>query len=116
MAENKHRLLNVFRRTDQAKLNRQRVSHAEMGTNQFSSSGWVQVTVQDSGEGIPEDELDYIFNRFYRVDKARERESGGTGLGLAIAKEFIQAHGGSIQVESKAGEGSRFKILLPVQK
>lgn len=116
MAENKHRLLNVFRRTDQAKLNRQRVSHAEMGTNQFSSSGWVQVTVQDSGEGIPEDELEYIFNRFYRVDKARERESGGTGLGLAIAKEFIQAHGGSIQVESKAGEGSRFKILLPVQK
>lgn len=115
IAESKHRLLNVFRRTDQDKLSRQRVSHTETGTAGFSSSGWVQVAVQDSGEGIAEEELENIFNRFYRVDKARERESGGTGLGLAIAKEFIQAHGGFIQVESKAGEGSQFKILLPVQ-
>jgi two-component system sensor histidine kinase BaeS len=93
-----YRLLDVFRRT----------------TSSLRSDGWVQVTVEDSGEGIPEEELVHIFDRFYRVDKARERENGGTGLGLAIAKEFIQAHGGSIQVESKLHVGSRFKIILPV--
>lgn len=79
-------------------------------------NSWVQVTVEDSGEGIPQEELEHIFNRFYRVDKARERESGGTGLGLAIAKEFIQAHGGAIEVKSTLGEGSCFKILLPVRQ
>ena len=84
-------------------------------TGDLRSDGWVQVTVVDSGEGIPEEELGHIFNRFYRVNKARERESGGTGLGLAIAKEFIQAHGGFIYVESKPGVGSRFRILLPVK-
>lgn len=115
ITENKHRLRDVFRRTDQDKLSRQRYSHGEICTDDFSSSGWVQVIVEDSGAGIPDEELEYIFNRFYRVDKARERESGGTGLGLAIAKEFIQAHGGLIQVESKSGVGSRFKILLPVK-
>lgn len=83
-------------------------------TSRVRSDGWVKVMVEDSGEGIPEEELEHIFDRFYRVDKARERENGGTGLGLAIAKEFIQAHGGSIQVESKPGEGSCFKIILPV--
>lgn len=115
IAESRHRLLDVFRRTDQDKLSRPRVSHGENGADDFRYSGWVQVTVEDSGEGIPEEELEYIFNRFYRVDKARERESGGTGLGLAIAKEFIQAHGGFIQVESKSGVGSRFKISLPAK-
>jgi len=74
----------------------------------------MDIAVVDSGEGIPEEELEHIFDRFYRVDKARERENGGTGLGLAIAKEFIQAHGGFIKVESKQGSGSCFKIFLPV--
>ncbi len=78
------------------------------------SDRWVEVSVVDSGEGIPEAELEHIFDRFYRVGKARERENGGTGLGLAIAKEFIQAHGGSIQVESKQDKGSCFRIFLPV--
>lgn len=77
-------------------------------------ASWVQVTVEDSGEGIPKEELEHIFDRFYRVDKARERESGGTGLGLAIAKEFIQAHGGFIQAESQLGVGSCFRVLLPL--
>ena len=119
ISENKHRLRDVFRRKGD-KVERTEIKQANLvdknqETDRDSSGGWVQVTVEDSGDGIPEEELEYIFNRFYRVDKARERESGGTGLGLAIAKEFIQAHGGFIQVESKSGVGSRFKVLLPIK-
>lgn len=75
--------------------------------------GWVQVVVEDSGEGIPEKDLDHIFDRFYRVNKARERETGGTGLGLAIAREFVVAHGGEIKVESVLGKGTRFSVSFP---
>ena len=102
--ETTHRLRDVFRRKgEKAEEVNGREGNSAVD---LRSDGWVQVTVEDSGEGIPEEELEHIFNRFYRVNKARERESGGTGLGLAIAKEFIQAHGGSIQVESKPGVGS----------
>jgi two-component system sensor histidine kinase BaeS len=76
------------------------------------SDQWVRIVVEDTGEGIPENELEHIFNRFYRVTKARERESGGTGLGLAIAKEFILAHGGHIEVQSTLSRGTRFTIWL----
>lgn len=75
---------------------------------------WVQVTIEDTGEGIPAEELDHIFDRFYRVDQSRDRETGGTGLGLAIAKEFVQAHGGDIQVKSEMGKGTNFSVLLPI--
>lgn len=102
----------VFRRKVE-KL--EEMNRAEKSKGDQRSGEWVQVEVVDSGEGIPEEELEYIFDRFYRVDKARERESGGTGLGLAIAKEFIQAHGGSIHVKSKPGVGSCFQIFLPVK-
>jgi two-component system sensor histidine kinase BaeS len=78
----------------------------------LSSERWVRIVVEDTGEGIPENELDHIFDRFYRVTKARERESGGTGLGLAIAKEFVLAHGGHIVVESVLNKGTRFIIWL----
>jgi len=108
--ETTHRLRDIFQRKE-AKV-KEANRRLDNGT---ADSRWVQVTVEDSGEGIPEEELEHIFNRFYRVNKARERESGGTGLGLAIAKEFIQAHGGSIQVESKPGIGSCFRIFLPVK-
>ena len=113
-AEATSRLRDVFRRKGEKaeELNRRE----ENSTGDLRSDGWVQVTVVDSGEGIPEGELEHIFDRFYRVDKARERESGGTGLGLAIAKEFIQALGGSIQVESKPGVGSCFRIILPIKQ
>lgn len=76
---------------------------------------WVQVTIADSGEGIPAEALGHIFDRFYRIDKARERESGGTGLGLAIAREFVQAHGGFIEVKSRVGVGSSFRVFLAVE-
>ncbi|MBT5954780.1 HAMP domain-containing protein [bacterium] len=72
------------------------------------------VTVTDNGCGIPAKHLSHLFERFYRVDKARSRELGGTGLGLAIVKHICQAHGGFINVESKEGEGSSFSISLPV--
>ena len=76
--------------------------------------GWVQVDVSDTGIGIPENDLPHIFDRFYRVDKARSRAQGGSGLGLSIARWIIQEHGGMIRATSKVGEGTTFSIKLPL--
>jgi len=73
----------------------------------------VEFYVQDFGAGISSEHLPRLFERFYRVDKARSRESGGTGLGLAIAKHIMLAHGGSIRAESELAHGSRFLFTLP---
>ena len=73
----------------------------------------VQVDVVDSGEGIPAGDLPHIFERFYRGEKSRSRETGGAGLGLAIARGFVEAHGGRIWVESEQGRGTRFSFILP---
>ena len=75
--------------------------------------GKVVIRVQDKGCGIPAEHLPRIFERFYRVDKARSRKLGGTGLGLAITKHIVQTHGGEVRVQSEPGTGSTFSILLP---
>lgn len=77
------------------------------------TEGFVRVDIKDQGIGIPENDLPRIFERFYRVDKARSRELGGTGLGLSIVKHIIQEHGGEVSVESVLGKGSTFSFTLP---
>ena len=78
-----------------------------------SVDGSVELTVTDTGAGIPRREIPRIFERFYRVDRARSRETGGTGLGLAIVKHVVEQHGGRISVESELGRGSTFTVELP---
>ncbi|WP_045576949.1 ATP-binding protein [Desulfosporosinus sp. I2] len=73
----------------------------------------VRIAVQDEGEGIPKEALPYIFDRFFRVNKARSRKDGGMGLGLAIVRQIVEAHGGTIKVESDMGKGTTFWIELP---
>lgn len=73
------------------------------------------LTVEDNGVGIPKDAIGHIFDRFYRVDKARSREAGGSGLGLAITKSIIQMHNGTIRVESEMGQGTTFSVRIPLK-
>ncbi len=77
------------------------------------AEGGVELWVRDDGPGIPEEARERIFERFYRVDRARSRETGGTGLGLAIVKHIVQAHGGEVWVKSEPGHGATFYFTLP---
>jgi signal transduction histidine kinase len=72
----------------------------------------VEVDITDTGEGIPTDDLPYIFERFYRGEKSRNRATGGAGLGLAIARGIVEAHGGQLAVQSTPGQ-TRFRFLIP---
>ena len=78
-----------------------------------TGDGKIEVFVQDDGPGIPPESLDRVFERFYRVDKARSREQGGTGLGLSIVKHIVQSHGGKVWVKSEPGKGATFFFTLP---
>ena len=76
----------------------------------------VVMAVADTGEGMAPEHLTRIFDRFYRVDQARTRELGGAGLGLAIVREFVELMGGRVTVESTLGEGSCFRVFLPLAR
>jgi len=83
------------------------------GVEGLADGKYFKVSVTDNGMGIPEEDIPHIFERFYRVEKARNSDKGGTGLGLAIAREIVQAHGGNIQIHSKLHEGTTVDIYLP---
>jgi heavy metal sensor kinase len=85
-----------------------------VGVKVYASNGCGVLEVNDSGMGIPVEALPHIFERFYRVDKARLRQMGGAGLGLSIIKAIVTAHGGQVKVESVEGKGSRFLVELPI--
>jgi len=85
-----------------------RLEAAEMG-------GFVRLTVADNGPGIPEEDIPRIFERFYRVEKARSRERGGTGLGLGIAREMARRAGGDITLKSIFGRGTVVTVTLPLE-
>jgi two-component system, OmpR family, sensor histidine kinase VicK len=80
----------------------------------FVRSGELHISVEDRGPGIPKDELSRIFERFYRLDKARSRQLGGTGLGLPIARTIVEAHGGHVEAVSHLGEGTKITLCLPL--
>jgi signal transduction histidine kinase len=111
---------------DEVKMTRAITNLVENAIKYNVAGGWVQVTldadenfayiaVADSGIGISEEYQDKIFERFYRVDKARSRETGGTGLGLSITRQIIQMHQGQIKVDSKEDEGTTFSIRIPLK-
>lgn len=82
------------------------------------SSTMLTLSIQDTGIGIPDDELPYIFDRFYRVEKSRSRQTGGTGLGLSIVKKLVKLQGGSIHVTSRVGKGTCVSVqfVLPMMQ
>ncbi|MCI3923770.1 HAMP domain-containing histidine kinase [Paenibacillus sp. TRM 82003] len=95
------------------------VKHVPEGSNidieAYREEGWTHVRIVDNGAGIPEDQLPYVFDRFFRGDAARQRKEGSTGLGLSIVRKIVLLHGGTIEAESRLGAGAAFHIRLPTE-
>ncbi len=117
----------VVAEADEVKLSLALTNIIENAVKYNVDNGWVKVTlnadhknfhvkVADSGVGIPDDCKDQVFERFYRVDKARSRDTGGTGLGLAITRNVIRMHKGSIKLYSESGEGTTFTVKIPIKR
>lgn len=87
-----------------------------IGVTLRTEGGSLVLLVQDDGVGIPKEDQPHIFDRFYRVDKARSRETGGTGLGLSIVRQMVTLHGGTVSVESQPGQGSLFTVRIPLSR
>jgi two-component system phosphate regulon sensor histidine kinase PhoR len=103
-----HILLNLI--DNAVKYNKER---GEVSVSASERGDQIEIVVRDTGSGIPSNEIDRIFERFYTVDRARSRALGGTGLGLSIVKHFVLAHNGKIWVESELNKGSAFHFTLP---
>ena len=98
---------------ENASLHAEGATQIKVRTRKESNAPYVLCSVEDDGQGIPEEELSRLFERFYRLDKGRSRERGGTGLGLSIAREVVEAHGGEISASSLQGKGTSFSFRLP---
>tara|TARA_B100001057_G_scaffold254243_1_gene254488 strand:+ start:1475 stop:2314 length:840 start_codon:yes stop_codon:yes gene_type:complete len=109
------KLISVFENLmENATVHAENLTTINIQASVDSTGELVVCKIHDDGEGIPEEELDRLFERFYRLDKGRSRERGGTGLGLSIVREIIEAHDGDIVVQSKLGEGSVFSFRFPI--
>lgn len=82
----------------------------------LSHNKFAEISIEDTGIGIPEDDLPFIFERFYRAEKSRARETGGTGIGLALVKQILLLHNGTIDVKSTVGKGTTFTVSLPLER
>jgi len=108
------KLISVFENLiENATVHAENLTQIKIQAKLDSQGESVVCKIEDDGQGIPEGELDRLFERFYRLDKGRSRERGGTGLGLSIVHEIIDAHGGEIVVQSKVGKGSVFSFRFP---
>jgi two-component system phosphate regulon sensor histidine kinase PhoR len=87
----------------------------EISINASESGSYTVVSIQDSGIGVPKDDISRLGERFYRVDKSRSRDLGGTGLGLSIVKHLMIAHGGRMEIESQPGKGTKVSLYFPVK-
>ena len=85
-------------------------------TAEVAGDGMIRVTVADTGRGIPPEDLERVFDRFFRADPSRARATGGVGLGLTIAKQLVESHGGSIRVDNVAPSGARFILEIPMAR
>jgi two-component system phosphate regulon sensor histidine kinase PhoR len=105
----------VQRSVPQGRIQRKDENDERQTTNDERNADFLEISIEDTGIGIPKEHLPRIFERFYRVDRDHSRQLGGTGLGLALVKHIIESHGGTVEVQTKIGKGSTFTLNLPLE-